>query len=186
MTRCVVASIDGSNLTLLSFKARQDAAHVVSLIIAGNSLSPSPKDESYGHTSGRSTTLPPAPDAFPTAGLDDLLSDLTSTMPVFLMPGQTDPTSISMPQQPIHFALLPQSARFSSLHRKTNPAWIGALGKKFLGTSGQNIDDIYKYLLEPNENARLEAACHTLDWGHVCPTAPDTICVYPFFFISCH
>ena len=175
MTRCVAASIDGNNLTLLSFKARQDAAHVVSLIIAGNSLSPSPKDESYGHTSGRSTTLPPAPDAFPTAGLDDFLSDLTSTMPVFLMPGQTDPTSISMPQQPIHFALLPQSARFSSLHRKTNPAWIGALGKKFLGTSGQNIDDIFKYL---ESEDRLGMACSTLEWSHMAPTAPDTLCEY--------
>lgn len=46
---------------------------------------------------------------------------------------------------------------------------------RFLGSSGQNVNDIFKYMVETSNDARLQAACNTLDWGHIVPTAPDTL-----------
>jgi hypothetical protein len=43
----------------------------------------------------------------------------------------------------------------------------------FFGTGGQTIDDVYKYL---PSNARLSMARRTLEWRHIAPTAPDTLC----------
>ncbi|KAI3487221.1 hypothetical protein L1887_48805 [Cichorium endivia] len=100
-------------------------------------------------------------------------------MPVHLLPGERDPASVAIPQQPIHFALLPRAGRFDSLHRHTNPAWLSLGNLKLLGTSGQNIDDIFKYVDEP-DSARIDMALRTLEWGHLAPTAPDTLWCYPF------
>lgn len=43
----------------------------------------------------------------------------------------------------------------------------------FLGAGGQALDDIYKYL--PSDD-RLSMARRTLEWRHIAPTAPDTLC----------
>ena len=42
-----------------------------------------------------------------------------------------------------------------------------------LTTGGQNIDDIFKYL---PSTSRLAMAKRTLEWRHIAPTAPDTLC----------
>lgn len=60
--------------------------------------------------------------------------------------------------------------------RVTNPHEFEVDGISFLGTSGQNIDDIYKYSVEEN---RLMLLQRVLDWGHLVPTAPDTLTCYP-------
>jgi len=60
--------------------------------------------------------------------------------------------------------------------RVTNPHEFEVDGVSFLGTSGQNIDDIYKYSVEEN---RLTLLQRVLEWGHLVPTAPDTLTCYP-------
>ena len=60
--------------------------------------------------------------------------------------------------------------------RVTNPHEFELDGISFLGTSGQNIDDIYKYSIEENRLALLQ---RVLEWGHMVPTAPDTLTCYP-------
>ena len=60
--------------------------------------------------------------------------------------------------------------------RVTNPHEFEVDGVTFLGTSGQNIDDIYKYSAEEN---RLKLLQKVLEWGHLVPTAPDTLTCYP-------
>lgn len=45
--------------------------------------------------------------------------------------------------------------------------------RSFLGTSGQPLDDIFKYL---EGEDRLGMAERTLEWGHISPTCPDTLC----------
>ncbi len=62
------------------------------------------------------------------------------------------------------------------LHRVTNPHEFEVDGISFLGTSGQNLDDIYKYSVEEN---RLTLLQRVLEWGHLVPTAPDTLTCYP-------
>ncbi|KAH0445935.1 hypothetical protein IEQ34_025230 [Dendrobium chrysotoxum] len=159
----------------------ENLGKVVGLIIAGNSIAPATRsDDDRAVGSRNNQSGPPASkDAYPTSTFDDFLTDLVSSMHVHLLPGPNDPTSIALPQQPLHFALLPKSSPFTGLHRETNPAWFGLAGKKFLGTSGQNIDDIFKYMLETDPDSLLDAACNTLDWGHIAPTAPDTLACYP-------
>ena len=44
---------------------------------------------------------------------------------------------------------------------------------RFLGMSGQNLDDIFKYV--PSDS-RLDLAQSMIEWAHIAPTAPDTLC----------
>lgn len=48
---------------------------------------------------------------------------------------------------------------------------------RILVTSGQTLDDMYKYL---ETNDRLAMATRTLDWRHMAPTAPDTLWCHPY------
>lgn len=129
-------------------------------------------------------TLPTGTSLF--QSFDYLLSSLSSTFStIHLLPGPKDPVSISLPQQPFHFSLLPKSSRFESLKRETNPSWFEESGRKILGCSGQNLDDLMKYLdgnreeeEGEGERSRIEMAKRLLEWGHVAPTAPDTLCEF--------
>lgn len=42
-----------------------------------------------------------------------------------------------------------------------------------LGTSGQNVEDLYRYTDVESRGDIMEA---TLRWGHIAPSAPDTLC----------
>ena len=61
--------------------------------------------------------------------------------------------------------------------RVTNPHEFDLDGVTFLGTSGQNIEDIDRYSTEEDRLRMLE---HVLEWGHLAPTAPDTLTAYSF------
>ena len=43
---------------------------------------------------------------------------------------------------------------------------------RFMGCSGQNVDDIYKF---SSLTDRLEILENTLQWRHMLPTSPDTL-----------
>jgi len=43
---------------------------------------------------------------------------------------------------------------------------------RFLGTSGQNIDDLFKY---SDAKDKLEFMERTLRWRHLAPTAPNSL-----------
>lgn len=158
---------------------RNSASTILAAIIAGNSLAPPTRNEEEESKPKRYGQDQPTFSSAPTLALDQLLTDLCSAMPVHILPGEKDPASVAIPQQPIHFALLPRASRFDSLHRHTNPAWLSIGGKKLLSTAGQNVDDIFKYV-EETDDGRLEMAARTLEWGHLAPTAPDTLWCYPF------
>jgi len=52
-----------------------------------------------------------------------------------------------------------------------------------LGTSGQNIKDMLLNSDSPNvpeEDKSLNKIKQSLEMRHLCPTAPDTLRVYPF------
>jgi len=91
------------------------------------------------------------------------------------MPGESDPSSVTMPQQPIHSALFPSARLYSTFQSVTNPYWSSLDNISLLGTSGQTIDDIYKYV---KSDDRLQMAIKTLNWRHMAPTAPDTLCKF--------
>lgn len=63
----------------------------------------------------------------------------------------------------------------------TNPWEAEMAGWRFLGTSGQNVDDIFKYLDTDDRIGMMEAL---LKWRCIAPTAPDTLCLSFLFFSS--
>jgi len=113
----------------------------------------------------------------PLQDLDAMLSELCETVDVDVMPGVADPTNYSLPQQPLHRCLLPQSSSLSTFSRCTNPHAFEVDGVHFLGTSGQNVDDIMMYSTYDSPAEILE---RMLFWRHLIPTAPDSLSTYPF------
>ncbi|KAK7002589.1 DNA polymerase delta subunit 2, partial [Biomphalaria glabrata] len=47
-----------------------------------------------------------------------------SSVDVTIMPGEFDPSNYTLPQQPFHPCMLPQSSRYNTLHSTTNPCNI--------------------------------------------------------------
>lgn len=165
---------------------QQEAGDISRLIIAGNSISEGTplhaRDEldtkksskKYGYDSS-------AYNPVPTRLLDDFLATLLPSMPITLLPGESDPANVSLPQQPIHPAMLPRSRNYGSTSETeagwfdsvTNP-WEGDVdGWRIMGNGGQPIDDVFKYV-EGDE--RLEMMENLLRWRCGAPTAPDTLC----------
>ena len=109
--------------------------------------------------------------------LDQFLTSVSAAMPVDLMPGSDDPCNFMLPQQPFHPCMLPQSSQLATLNLCTNPYCCDVDGVRIVGTSGQPLDDMQRYL--PADD-RLGTLAHSLQFQHLAPTAPDTLGCYPF------
>lgn len=175
----------------LDATAQAELSQISRLIVAGNSIAAAnpllgetatdkkASAKKYGYDAS-------AYNALPSQLLDDFLAELLPTLPVTLLPGEHDPANASFPQQPIHTAMFPRSRAFTStpgtdesgwLDTVTNP-WEGEVeGWRLLGTSGQNVDDIFKYVDSEDRLGMMEAMCR---WRCSAPTAPDTLWSYPF------
>lgn len=118
---------------------------------------------------------------------DRFVSALATSMPVSVMPGALDATNVLLPQQPLHRCLLPNAARSGNLFRAPNPHAMLLNGKRFVGTSGQNISDLALYRDSENEDGEDADAESVLDLlqllvasRHLAPSCPDTLGCYPF------
>ncbi|KAL3846206.1 hypothetical protein ACJIZ3_003609 [Penstemon smallii] len=109
----------------------------------------------------------------------NILIDLqiAASIPLDIMPGTSDPANFALPQQPLHRCLFPGSSAYNTFRSCTNPHSFELDNVKFLGTSGQNIDDLEKY---SDAKDKLEFVERTLKWRHIAPTAPNTLGCYPF------
>ena len=125
--------------------------------------------------------------------LDIMFTELASAVPVDVMSGQTDPTNKAMPQQPLHPVYFPEATRFEKTMRLvTNPHDFTVDHTSFLGTSGQNVQDVLKFSTIDAKDASdtfagddaakssVAALSQTLRWQRVAPSAPDTLACYPF------
>ncbi|KAJ5128713.1 hypothetical protein N7526_006879 [Penicillium atrosanguineum] len=191
-----------------------NASKITRLIIAGNSLGASITTEavSAGSDAAAKKKLVPkkygydasAYNASPITTLDNFLAEILPSIPVTLMPGDKDPANFSLPQQGIHRAMFPQSRAYcappASGDDKQEPGWFDSVtnpwegdveGWRVWGCSGQNVDDVLRYLDFPIEDssldteredseARLQIMDAMLRWRCGVPTAPDTIWSYPF------
>lgn len=183
---------------------QDDSNNISRLIIAGNSISSDviaevpgldevkkPQSKKYGYDAS-------AYNPTPTANLDQFMSELLPSIPITLMAGEHDPANSSLPQQPVHPAMFPHSRAYSSANfndpeseepswfdSTTNP-WEGDIeGWRFMGNSGQPVDDILKYISLGGEDGqgaddRLQVIEALLRWRCGAPTAPDTLWCYPF------
>ncbi|QIW96648.1 hypothetical protein AMS68_002166 [Peltaster fructicola] len=172
---------------------QEQSTQITRLIIAGNSLthaSPIPpredttfssknKQKKYGYDSATYNSAP-------TDILDSWIATLLATMPVTILPGDSDPTATSLPQPALHMAFFPMSRAYTELadsdeanwfDSTTNPAEFHVAGHRILATGGQPVEDVFRYL---DSNSRVEMMESMLRWRLVAPTAPDTLWCYPF------
>jgi DNA polymerase delta subunit 2 len=189
---------------------QESASQISRLIIAGNSIASDGEavshdtignnrksQKKYGYDS---SAYNPAP----IAHLDNFLASILPSMPVTLIPGATDPANASFPQQPIHPAMFPHARAYGSIPpsagEEKQPGWFDAVtnpfdgeieGWKVLGTGGQNVDDVFKYVESEDRLGLMEAMCR---WRCCAPTAPDTLCEFipislflicSFYFLFC-
>lgn len=110
--------------------------------------------------------------------LDDLLMQIASSCPVDLMAGEFDPTNHLLPQQPFHPCVLPKARSYSTMHGVTNPYECEVGGRVLLGTSGQNVENVSRC---SNLQDPLDVLQKLCEWGHLAPTAPDTLSTYPYY-----
>ncbi|GLT77943.1 hypothetical protein SLA2020_494960 [Shorea laevis] len=163
-------------------KEQSIAAEIVHIVVAGNSIEiPSGLLNGQNLASKDQSRL-----SEPVKELDILLTQIAASLPLDIMPGPNDPANFSLPQQPLHRCLFPGSSAYNTFRSCTNPHCFELDNIRFLGTSGQNVDDLEKYSEAKDKIAFME---RTLRWRHLAPTAPNTLGCYPFtdrdpFFIE--
>ena len=193
------------------------AASVARVIIAGGALAEPEDRASLSRVGGAGSTASSIQNAANARAqlrsLDQFLTQLAASVPVDVMPGEGDPTNQALPQQPLHPCLFPEASRFApaTFAAATNPHDFSVGGCDFLGTSGQNIDNMRAYMdvasrassdgkdmdtdteVKTNLGARgaesLDLMASSLRWQHVAPSAPDTLACYPYkdrdpFYVS--
>jgi DNA polymerase delta subunit 2 len=127
----------------------------------------------------------------PVKFLDSFFNELLQSIPISILPGPKDIVETGLPKQPIHKSLFKKSSNRVNFKRMTDPLFYEINGLRILITSGENINDIMKYILPNNKieeeisesvytDSRLRIIEDSLLWQIIAPTAPDTLCCYPF------
>lgn len=160
---------------------QEASSRIARVIIAGNSLSRSTQDRDSLNKAKYLTKKSSAGSVEAMKSLDDIMFQLSASMDVAVMPGEFDPSNHVMPQQPLHRCMIPQSAAHATFASVTNPHDCSVDGVRILGTSGQPVEDIKRY---SDIDDPLEILEKSLLWGHIAPTAPDTLSCYPFYDVD--
>lgn len=174
-------------------KDRKLAGSILRLVVAGNSVQRlMSTDKAVRNKFGHEVATF---DGSPMRLLDTLLNQVCSNLDVDLMPGEADPTPTFLPQPPFHHGLFSKSGTWSTLNRVSNPhsfvlektPGISPAVIDCMGTSGQNLEDVYRFV---DDESRLDMAEAMLRWAHLAPTAPDTLrmsfslCFSPFLNLT--
>nr|CAB3497201.1 unnamed protein product [Digitaria exilis] len=144
------------------------ASNIVRVVVAGNSVHISPRFVNGQTVASKDQSRI----AEPIKELDIMLTQLVASLPVDIMPGCNDPANFSLPQQPLHRCLFSGASTYNTFSSCSNPHQFELDSVQFLGTSGQNIDDLYKY---SDAKDKLEFMERTLRWRHLAPTAPNSL-----------
>jgi DNA polymerase delta subunit 2 len=166
---------------------QQELSQINRLIIAGNSISTEERKAANEPTVDKKAQKKYGYDAssynaLPSQLFDEFISTLLPSIPVTVMPGAQDPANSSYPQQPVHAAMFPNARAYSALPTSNEAGWFDTVtnpwegevdGWRVLGTGGQNLDDVYKYVDSEDRLGMMEAMCR---WRCCAPTAPDTLC----------
>ncbi|XP_047417010.1 DNA polymerase delta subunit 2 isoform X2 [Sciurus carolinensis] len=97
------------------------AAHVSRVILAGNLLSHSTQSRDSINKAKYLTKKTQAASVEAVKMLDEILLQLSASVPVDVMPGEFDPTNYTLPQQPLHPCMFPLATAYSTLQLVTNP-----------------------------------------------------------------
>lgn len=161
-----------------SVQDQESCSRIIRVIIAGNALSQCTQTKDSETKAKYLTRNAVAGSVEAIKSLDDFILQLSTCVPVDIMPGEFDPANHSIPQQPLHRCMFPQAAAYSTFQSVTNPYEAIFGGVRILGTSGQNVHDIYRV---SSFEDHLEILEHTMNWSHIAPTAPDTLDCYPYY-----
>ena len=196
----------GSTSTAAQDGAPPDPSSITRLVIAGNSLGARvTTGSSVDSAAGKKKTGPrkygydaSAYNPSPITQLDAFLAELLPSIPITLMSGESDPANFALPQQPIHRAMFPRARAYCapppSGDGESEPGWFDSVtnpwegdveGWRLWGCSGQNVDDVLRYLdfgdpegedPEGDAEPRMRVMEAMLRWRCAVPTAPDTLC----------
>lgn len=108
---------------------------------------------------------------------DQWLAQLGSAVDVDVVPGESDPTNLSMPQAPLLPHLFPRARACAKLNFMSNPYENQIEGVQVLGHSGQPVRDLLRCT---QIGTPLNALLLTLEALHMAPTAPETLAMPPF------
>jgi len=112
---------------------------------------------------------------------DSVLAKLAAVVPVDVMPGQYDPTNLSLPQAAFLPHLFPRARGSKKLRFASNPYQRNLGAVRILGHSGQPVKDILRCTEIGDALGALTMSLETL---HMAPTAPDTLAMPPFVEID--
>lgn len=159
-----------------SFGNNEEAQSTVRLIVAGNSV----RSTAMAHvpTLQIARSQANANDTVQAVSqLDKWFSAWAQALHVDVMPGAYDPANFMLPQQPFHKCMFPEAGQLSSFQSVSNPYACRVNSALVVGTAGQNVSDM---LRNTSLDSALQALRCTLTWGHIAPTAPDTLACYPY------
>uniref|UniRef100_A0A8C5W6S6 DNA polymerase delta subunit 2 n=1 Tax=Microcebus murinus TaxID=30608 RepID=A0A8C5W6S6_MICMU len=135
-------------------------AHISQVMLTGNLLS---------HNTLSRDSINKAASVEAVKTLDEILLQLSASVLLDVMPGEFDPTNYTLLQQPLHPCTFPLATAYSTLQLVTNPYQATIDGVRFLGTSGQNVSDIFPY-------SSMEDHLEILEWTlwvcHISPIRP--------------
>ena len=154
---------------------------IVRLVVAGGILSATPDtavQEKIKLEFDDYATIDKAGAVPPMRLFDDWVAQVARALPVDVMPGRGDPTNPFIPYQPLHPCLTPLAQAGGNVFHVTSPFEFSANGATFLGTAGENIDDLAQYA--PEGTPALQHLRLVLHSGLLAPTAPDTLYCYPY------
>ncbi|KAH8301897.1 hypothetical protein KR044_000460 [Drosophila immigrans] len=159
-----------------SFGSSSDAASTLRLIVAGNSVRSTavaivPTLQVARSQANANDTVQAV------SQLDSWFAAWAQALHVDVMPGAYDPANFMLPQQPFHKCMFPLAAKLSSFQAVSNPYSCRLNSALVVGTAGQNVADL---LRSTGLESSLETLRCTLSWGHIAPTAPDTLACYPY------
>jgi len=123
VVRCVVAGDVGGDLSDVTTKSKGLRA------------------SSNGHNSGTSSSLPDSAE-LKLRDADVAIARLCAMLPVDVIPGASDPTNATLPQQPVHPLLFPHASRYSTFVSATNPHEFSLDDHLVCGHAGQPVLDI--------------------------------------------
>eukprot|EP01134_Creolimax_fragrantissima_P004579 CFRG4579T1 len=154
------------------------ASKISHLMVLGDVMGPMPKKaEIQAYVSDKNARNSADEQHFALKELDSILAQIAANTPILMAPGEQDPSNLSLPQLPLHRSLFPTACAYTSWTSLTNPFDVAINGVDIISTSGQTVNDVYKYC---DIEDRLEIMENMLNWRHLAPTAPDTLPVYPF------
>ncbi|KAI6180228.1 hypothetical protein M3Y98_00697100 [Aphelenchoides besseyi] len=160
---------------LVDWLDTDDGKKINRVVVAGNTLDISGGDIKLGQLTknGLSRNI----DIKAIDQADRTLEELAKTVEVDLMSGPTDLCPIMLPQQPMISAVFQCCKKTKKFRTLTNPHSFTVNGVHFLGTSGQNLDDLHKHT---RACTSVELMMQTLRGRIITPTTPNSVDGWPF------